>query len=75
MKYMFLSLEPEVLQASWISIMQYSVSGVKLYDQPLVGSVTIHNYHVPDGSWILVVISMEVQLHILNQSAPLNIIF
>jgi len=45
MKYMFMSLEPEVLQASWISITQYSLSGVQLYDQPLDSSVTIHSYH------------------------------
>jgi hypothetical protein len=40
-----MSLESYVLQASWISIMQYSLSGVQLYDQPLDGNLTIHIYH------------------------------
>jgi hypothetical protein len=30
---------------------------------------------MPDGSWTWVVTRMEVQLHILNQSAPPHIIF
>jgi len=30
---------------------------------------------MPDGSWMLVVINMKVQIHILNQSEQLHIIF